>query len=178
MSHDYSDYVEPTSEDSLAELSRLADLQLEAQVEVERAKAALKDREKELREIAEVRIPELMEEMGIETFTTTSGVKISVKEAIRASILVANKGRAFRWLRDNGHEALIKRIVKLQFGMGQDEQAQEAIDRLGPDYDIDDDCKVEPMTLKKFVREMLEEGQEVPEDLFSVHRQRVSNIKV
>jgi len=178
MTHDYSEFTEPTSDDALAELSRLADAQLEAQKAVARAEQDLKDRQAELRRIAEELIPERMEEMGIETFTTTSGVKISVKEQIRASILAANKAAAFRWLREEGHEALIKRIVKLQFGMGQDAQAQEAIDRLGPDYDIDDDCKVEPMTLKKFVREMLEEGQEVPEDLFSVHRQRVANIKV
>lgn len=176
--HDYSDYIDrPQSEDALAELSRLADAQLEAQVAVERAEEELKARKQELAEIAEVQIPELMEKMGIETFTTTSGVKISVKEQIRASILAAHRGAAFRWLRENGHEALIKREVKVAFGMGEDELAQETIEKLG-DLPVEDKSSVHPSTLKKFVTELLEAGAEVPEELFSVHRQRVSNIKV
>lgn len=178
MTHDYSDYVDrPKSTDALAKLSRLADAQLEAQKNVARAEDELKARKDELTDIAETQIPELMESVGLEEYTTTSGVKISVKEKVRASILAAHRGAAMRWLRDNGHEALIKREVKVTFGMGEDEQAQEAIAKLG-DLPVEDKSAVHPATLKKFVTEMLNSGSEVPEDLFSVHRQRVSNIKV
>jgi len=176
--HDYSDYIDrPQSEDALAELARLADAQLEAHKAVARAEVELTKRERELRDIAEVAIPELMEEMGIETFTTTSGVKISVKEQIRANILAANRGAAFRWLRDNGHAALIKREVKVAFGMGEDELAQETIDKLG-DLPVEDKSSVHPSTLKKFVSDRLADGKDVPEDVFSIHRQRVAAIKV
>lgn len=175
--HDYSDYIGPTSDDALARLSQLAEAQLEAQISVAKAERGLKAWQEELRQISEVHIPELMEELGVEEITTTSGIKLAVSEKIQASILAANKAAAFRWLRENGHEALIKRVVRVQFGMGEDELAQEAIDRL-KDLPVEDDSKVHPSTLKKFVKELLSEGQEVPEELFSVHRQRVANIKV
>jgi len=178
MSHDYSDYTDkPASEDALAELSRLADQQMDKAVEVEKAEAELKRVTDEYRQIAEVDIPELMQELGLEEFKTTSGLIITIKEAVRASILAAQKAAAFRWLRENGHGALIKRVVKLQFGMGDDELAQAAIDKLGDDYDIDDDSSVHAGTLKKFVKEMQAEGKEVPETMFSIHRQRVAGIK-
>jgi hypothetical protein len=177
MSHDYSEHVQPQSEDGLAQLSRLAEEQLERQKAVAAAEAELEKRKDELRDIQEVTIPELMEELGIETFTTSNGLKVSVKEDIRASILAANKAQAFQWLRDNGHSAIIKRIVKVQFGMGEDEQAEQAIEALG-DLPVEDESNVHWQTLCRFARELLSEGQEIPEELFSVHRQRVSKIKV
>ena len=177
MSHDYSEHVQPQSEDGLAQLSRLAEEQLERQKAVAAAEAELEKRKDELRETAEVAIPELMEELGIETFTTSNGLKVSVKEDIRASILAANKAQAFQWLRDNGHSAIIKRIVKVQFGMGEDDQAEQAIEALG-DLPVEDESNVHWQTLCRFAREMLSEGQEIPEELFSIHRQRVSKIKV
>jgi hypothetical protein len=177
MSHDYSEYAKPQSEDALARLSRLADQQLEAQRDLATAEADVKRAKKALADVAEVAIPELMEELGIEDFTTTSGVKISVKEKVRASIIAAQKAAAFRWLRENGHEALIKRKIEVQFGMGEDAQAQEALAALG-DLPVKDDSSVHAQTLAKFVRELLAEGKDVPEEMFSVHKQRVSNIKI
>lgn len=177
MSHDYSEYTKkPQSGDALARLSDLANQQMDKAVEVERAEAELKRLTDEYRQIAEQDIPELMEELGIEEFTTTSGLKISIKEKVRASILAAKKAQAFQWMRENGHAGLIKRIVKVQFGMGDDELAQETVEML-KDLDVEDESSIHNGTLCKFVREMQAEGKEVPEALFSVHRQKVAGIK-
>ncbi|MCP4897733.1 MAG: hypothetical protein GY906_12240 [bacterium] len=177
MTHDYSDFVdEPVSEDSLKRLSELAEEQLQRQVEVEEAKTALKDAEERLRQVAWFDIPELMQELGMETITTLSGVKVDISQETRASIRAPKKRAAMQWLRDNGHEAIIKREVKLQFGMGEDEIAQGVVDTLG-DLDYSDDSNVHSSTLKKFVKELREAGLDVPDELFSVHQQRVSKIK-
>ena len=177
MSHEYEDYVKPVSADALAQLSTLADRQVSAQQAVKQAERQVEIEKANLREIAEVQIPELMQKLGMEKFTTTSGLTVSVQQKVRASVLAAKKAEAMKWLRDNGHEALIKRIVKVQFGMGEDAKAAEAIAALG-DLPVEDDSSVHAQTLAKFVRELDDEGKTVPEELFSVHRQRVSQVKI
>ena len=178
MTHDYSEFTKPQSEDALARLSVMADEQLQKQLDVAVATKALKDAKEELDQVSMFDIPELMAELGIEEFQTTSGLKVSIKEKVRASILKATQIQAFMWLRENGHAAIIKRIVKVQFGMGEDEMAQKAIETLLKQaLPVEDNSSVHPSTLAKFVREMFENGAEVPEELFSVHRQRVAGIK-
>lgn len=180
MTHDYSKFTDAPKDDtgdSLARLAEMADEQVRRQNTLATAEAEVKSAKEELRQISEEAIPELMESLGVETFTTTSGVKITIKEIIRASILKPKQHQAFAWLRKNGHEALIKRVVKLQFGMGEDELANETVKKL-EDLDLEDNSSVHAATLKKFVKELLEEGKDVPEDLFSVHKQRVSSVKI
>lgn len=178
MSHDYSDYTKPQSEDALARLSVMAEDQLQKQLDVAIAEKALKDAKEELDQVSMFDIPELMEKLGIEQFQTTSGLKVSIKEKVRASILKATQHQAFAWLRENGHAAIIKRIVKVQFGMGEDVYAQQAVEALeAQSLPVEDNSSVHPATLAKFVREMQEDGAEVPTDLFSIHRHSVSTIK-
>lgn len=174
---DYSEYVKPQSEDALAQLARLADDQVKCQMDLDEAEAQVERANAALKQVAEVAIPELMQTLGIETFTTKTGLKITVKEDVRASILKEKKEHALAWLRDNNHGALIKRVLKMTFGMGEDGEAQQALDLLAG-YEVDDDAGVHPATLAKFVRETLEVGQEVPEELFSIHKQRVAKIQV
>jgi len=177
MSNDYTDYQKPVSDDAMAKLAKLAQDQLDCEQRVESAKQYLKRAEDELRTVAEVSIPELMDEMGMTEFKTKTGLKIIVSEKIRASITAAKRNQAFKWLRDNGHAALIKRVVKVQFGMGEDAQAEAAIKKLG-DLPVEDDSSVHNQTLVKFVGEMLKDGRDVPEELFNIHRQRFTKVKV
>lgn len=178
MSHDYSEFTTPKDMgEGLAKLSEMADEQVRRELVLAKADKAAALAKEELRQISEEAIPELMMTMGIETFKTTSGITINVKETIRASVLKATEAAAFAWLRANGHAALIKRKVALQFGMGDDELAQATLDKL-EGLDVEDKSSVHSGTLAKFVREQLEEGTEVPEDLFSIHKQRVSKVKV
>ena len=51
----------------------------------------------------------------------------------------------------------------------------QPIGRLG---EVDDVANVHPSTLAAFVREKLREGEELPLDLFGVHRQRIAKIEV
>lgn len=174
----YEKYAKrPQSEDKLAELSQLAEEQLAKQQAVADAERALKERKEELRQIAEVAVPELMDSLGIENFTTTSGIKIKVGTKIRASINAQNQRGAFDWLREHGHEAIIKRELKMTFGMGEDEQAQEVIKKLDG-MPVQDKSAVHPSTLVKFVGEMLEAGHDVPAELFNIHQQRITKIDV
>ena len=66
-------------------------------------------------------------------------------------------------MRSNGFEDLIKNTVTASFGRGQDNQVSELIKvcvkKFGFNYNKKE--KVEPMTLKAFVREQVEGGKEI-----------------
>ncbi len=172
----YLDYVQPTSGGELSQLTALAESQAVAAAKVADLEALLNKAREELRDIAERQVPELMDQIGIGEFKTTSGLKITVSETIRASIPKAKAPLAFAWLKANGHAAMIKRVVQVAFGKGEDERADELREKLAGEFSVEDKASVHPSTLAAFVREKLRDGEEVPLDLFGVHRQRVSKI--
>ena len=176
MEHDYSGHERALSEDKLTRIGELAEEQLRRMITVASCEDALKKAQTELKAISEEALPELMQEVGMESFKLASGQKISINEKLRASIIAAAKGRAFDWLREQGHGALIKRVVSVQFGMGEDDIAEEAVALLG-ELPVEDNASVHNGTLVKFCNEALASGVELPDDLFSLHIQRVAVIK-
>lgn len=176
----YLEYVSPAaSGGELAQLAHLAELQAQAQARVADLEAQLNSAREELRDISERQVPELMDQIGIGEFTTTSGLKVKVDETIRASIPKAQAPRAFAWLKEHGHDAMIKRVVSVSFGKGEDDMAEALQNRLIQDhYEVEGGASVHPSTLSAFIREKLKAGEEVPLELFGVHRQRVSKITV
>ncbi len=175
----YLDYVQPTaSGGELSQLTQLAERQAAASALVLDLEAQLNKAREDLRDIAEREVPELMDQIGIDEFKTTSGLKIKIDETIRASIPKAKAHLAFAWLNANGHGAMIKRVVSVAFGRGEDDKADDLRGRLMDDFEVDDKSSVHPSTLAAFVREKLSEGEEVPLDLLGVHRQRVAKVVV
>jgi hypothetical protein len=107
--------------------------------------------------------------MNISTLKLADGTSVEVKPVYGASIPVAKKEDAFKWLRDNGLGDLIKNEITVAFGRDEDNKAQQyAVLAQGQGYEPVQKLKVEPMTLKALVRERLESGQEMPSDLFNV----------
>ena len=178
MSEDYSAYAPaPTSDGELARLTKLAEEQAAAEAKVADLEAQLTKAREEVRDLAEFKVPELMDQIGMSEFKTASGLKIKVVETIRAGISVANAPAAFAWLKEHNHAAMIKREIKLSFGRGEDDKANKLIERLeGEGLHPDDKASVHPSTLAAFVREKLAKGEEIPLDLLGVHRQRASKI--
>ena len=56
-------------------------------------------------------IPTMMQEMNISTLKLADGSSVEVKPVYGASILVAKREGAFKWLRDNGLGDLIKNEI-------------------------------------------------------------------
>ena len=176
--NEYLGYVQPTSGGELAQLQRLAEEQARAEAKVKRIEADLNEAREQLKDLAERQVPELMDQIGIPEFKTNSGLSIKIAETIRASIPKARAPEAFSWLKNNGHAAMIKRLVSVAFGKGEDDQAEELRLKLAKDYEVDDVASVHPSTLSAFVREKLSEGEDIPLDLLGVHRQRVAKIEI
>lgn len=160
---------------SMERLTELARLQVAAESDVAQAEEWLKMAKEALRVINENALPELMDQMGMETFTTKDGIKVDVKETIRASIPKAKAPEAMGWLRANGHNHMIKRQISVI--ANSDKQGEEIV-QLVKGYEFTDNATVHPMTLGAFVREQMEAGADLPLDLLGVFRQRVSKVQV
>jgi hypothetical protein len=98
------------------------------------------------------------------------GSSVEVKPFYAARIPQAKVEEAFQWLRDNGFGDLIKNNVTLTFGRSEDNVAKSLVDELKKKgHNVNQTEKVEPMTLKAFVREQIQAGRNVPSDLFGVY---------
>ena len=114
-------------------------------------------------------IPTMMTEMNISTLKLADGSAVEVKPVYGASIPIAKREEAFKWLRDNDLGDLIKNEVTVSFGRNEDNKAAEyAVLAQGQGYQPIQKLKVEPMTLKALVRERVESGKDMPSDLFNV----------
>ena len=122
------------------------------------------------RDLEERIIPEMMQEAGVSLLKLSDGSTVEVKPFYAAKIPESRVEEAFSWLRGKGFEDIIKNTVTASFNRGQDNQVSELIkvcDDHGFNYNKKE--KVEPMTLKAFVKEQVEGGKELPFDLFGVY---------
>jgi len=167
-------------EDQLEQIVTLAELQLDyvaRLVELDEETREVKDR---LRQVSERELPDAMDEAGVEGFTLKDGRKVSIKVEYYASIPKDKQPLAFSWLRERGHDGLIKRNVTAKFGKGEDGLAEAFVAWAREHYfvPIDDKQSVHHQTLKAFVREQMEDGIEIPQDVFGVHVRNVAKIGI
>ena len=114
-------------------------------------------------------IPTMMQEMNISTLKLADGTSVEVKPVYGASIPADKKEDAYTWLRENGLGDLIKNEVTVAFGRSEDNKAQQyAVLAQGQGYEPVQKLKVEPMTLKALVRERIENGLDMPSNLFNL----------
>lgn len=176
---DYSEHMEAPSEDVLAKITTAADELASVQARIKKAKKDIKLLEEEERELSEKTLPELMESVKLKKVTTASGVPVEVGEKIRTSLPKATAPEAFAWMEDHGHGSLVKRTFVIKFGRDDEKWAdkfeRDCKQRKKP-LDLARDKKVEPATLNKMVRDLLDRGVEFPTELFGVFRQKVAKI--
>ena len=123
-------------------------------------------------------IPTMMSEMGLSHLKLIDGSTVDVKPNYSANISVANREKAFQWLRENGLGDIIKNEISVSFGRNEDNKAADyaaLAEERG--YQPTQKLKVEPMTLKALVRERLEAGKEMPTEIFNVFVGNKTTIK-
>lgn len=163
------------SNTELAEVSSLVSAILDVEGEVESLELALKERKEKLAQLKERELPDLMNQIGLSSFKTADGKKVSVKKDYKNTII--NEEEAFRWLEETGNSSIIKTELKLNFGKGERELCQEA-EKLLSDNNLSFNKKegVNAMTLNAFTREQLEHGIQFP-DCFSIYTVNKVTIK-
>ena len=139
--------------------------------EITKEETLLKQKKERADKISSEVIPEIMESMKLKTLKLQDGSAIEVKEVYSATIPVANRERAYQWLRENDLGDLIKNEITVSFGRGEDDKAtQYASLAEGQGYQPQQKLKVEPMTLKALYRERAESGQDLPSEHFNLFK--------
>ena len=138
----------------------------------------LKSTKKEFDHLSGEVIPTMMAEMGLSHLKLMDGSSVDVKPNYSASISIANREKAFNWLRENGLGDIIKNEISVSFGRNEDNKAADyaaLAEERG--FQPTQKLKVEPMTLKALVRERIEAGKEMPTEIFNVFVGNKTTIK-
>jgi hypothetical protein len=154
-------------------ISALAKKQLQLEQKVVDAEAKVKEAKEALDVIAVKELPTAMEEAEIETITLDDGSSISVKPSYQASISKANEAAAFKWLKEHKLDGLIKHEVKIPFAKGEEKEAKRFLQWAQKNLKnqaFTDKKAVHAGTLKAFVREQIENGENLPMELFGVFK--------
>lgn len=118
------------SDESVSGIAGLAKRAKMLEKELEDLGASLKEKEEQYRNLTEVSIPEAMAEAGMKKFVMEDGSMIDVKPFYGASIPKARQAEAFKWLRDNGFDDIIKNTVSVRFGRREDELCSRLLELL------------------------------------------------
>ena len=107
---DQSEVIDPTKLSEVVE--QLQTVSNEIAVQEQKVKD-LKDQQKQL---SNIRIPTLMEEMNLKTLKMKDGSELSIKDVYSATVKADKKYEAYKWLRDNGLGDIVKNTISVAFG--------------------------------------------------------------
>ena len=174
---DESEALDSINTETTKNLSGLVRQLRVVEQEVEEAETLLKTLNSERQKLSTQMIPDLMDEMGVER-VDVDGLTVTKKQIVAASIPVDKRELAFDWLRERGLDDIIKNDVVCSFGRGQDNLAKDAFWTL-KDKGLEPSTKthIHPMTLKAFVKDRVEQGQEIDLDLFGAFLTNAVEIK-
>lgn len=145
---------------------------------IETLEKDLKKAKEALLKLTDQDMPALMAEMGISSLTLDDGAVVKVTQTYGASILVDNRPKAYDWLRDHGYDDIIKNTVMCQFGRGEDDRAKDFADFAAENgYAPEQKTEIHPQTLRAFVKERIENGDEFPMELFGAYVGQRATIK-
>lgn len=160
---------------SVAQMARRAK---SLEKEIEDYETELKQRKEQYRKLTEEVIPEALTSLGLKSFKMDDGSSIEVKAFYSASITEARRAEAFQWLREHGFDDIIKNTISVRFGRGEEALCAQAVETLrNAGYPVEQAEKVEPMTLKAWVKEQVEKGREFPSELFGAYIGQKATIK-
>tara|TARA_R100000479_G_C6341424_1_gene185480 strand:+ start:284 stop:862 length:579 start_codon:yes stop_codon:yes gene_type:complete len=159
-----------TDNAGLKTIAELAEKIQSQEQQIANTEEDLKKQKEELRKLQNEELPMLMQEIGFKKFELEDGSSVNIKEIYAGSISQANKEKAFNWLRENKFDDIIKNTVTTAFGKGEDTAAQNFMDiaeQAG--YTPVQKTEVHPQTLKAFIKERVEGGDEFPMELFGAY---------
>jgi len=159
-------------------VTALAGLLIGTAARIERIEAELAAARADYLRVEREDLPELMREVGLSHLTLTNGVEVIVSEEVTASITEERRAAAHAWLREHNFGGLIKTLVTVPFGRGEEEDARRLASRIAEEHEVALTETVHPQTLKAFVKEQVEDGKPLPFDLFGVHPFSRAKIKL
>jgi hypothetical protein len=163
--------------DKLQQLTDKANELEDVEAEISRLEVELARAKKRSETIREKELVTLMEDVGMETFRTKSGLTIELGDKMYGHNLNATHAVALKWLRDHDQGGMIKTLLGIPFAKGSEADADALIDRLaGEGIVATKNVEVNAQTLKAAVRRMLEDGEAVPLKTLGIHTKTVAKV--
>jgi len=156
------------SDEKLASLSKLAHEQHAIEQDIAQIEANLADKKKLYNEISEIKLPEVMDELGIDQFNLANGIKVKVSPFYSGKI---TDTKAYTWLEENNEADIIKGEVVIPFPKGFDKQKLRMIVKVAEELGLSANVgeQVHPSTLRAWIKDMIQSGQQFPRELFNVY---------
>ncbi len=166
----------------------------EVQEKIAVVEADLKKLQEEEHQLESKDLPDVMISCNVKDFTFDDGTGITIKDIMKANIptsaaiekalgdekdeLIERRKDAFKWLRENDGEPLIKNILAFEFGKGQDNIVGDFIAQ-AEELEIPHlrEEKVHAATLEKFLKGKTEKGVNVPVDTFKIYTGKKAVVK-
>tara|TARA_Y100000401_G_C8243119_1_gene184113 strand:+ start:140 stop:721 length:582 start_codon:yes stop_codon:yes gene_type:complete len=137
------------------------------EVEIADLESQLKDLKKEHLKLTDEDLPQMLAEIGMSEFKLDDGSAVTIKQTYGASIRVDNREKAYEWLRQKGHDDIIKNTISCRFGRGEDDQASAFHAFASKEgFPTEQKTEIHSGTLRSWVRERVEKGEEFPMELF------------
>ena len=141
----------------------------------------LRKLKEQYRQLSEEDLPQKMTELGMQDLRLEDGSRITIDMFYATRINKNNRDAAHAWLREQGHGDIIKNQVSVSFGKGEDDTALETMALLEKEGLFPDQKEsVHPSTLKAFVKERIESGDNAftpdTQKLFSVYQGKRTKI--
>lgn len=166
------------SDSALSRISQLATMQVELEGELDIAEQKVKDIKVRLEKVCGNLLPEAMAEAKMEEFKMITGQKVTVKDEIQCSVPKKRKGEIMKKLREIGQEDLIVNKISVDIEKGHDNLAG---DLMGHAEDLGLLATraetVNTASLKKFLREQLDDGEDIDLPFFGAFQLRRTKIK-
>lgn len=182
MSEMAADSPDNKTVDSTDKLKYLTDLckQLEdQQEELKEAEDTVSKIKDKVHYLSSVVIPGVFEELGVKKLTLLNGREVKIDTDWVGSITEEKSLAAFNWLEENGHGAIIKKNLTIDLKKGESETATKIREWLVTNkiFSFKEKPSVHHSTLKSFIRERKEAGDDLPDELFGVYQIKETKIK-
>jgi len=168
------------NDEKLKQLSVLAQRFTETKKDILVAEENVSKLKESLKQIRESDLPDMMTSLNMNQFKLTDGTLIAIKDDVFASIKSDKNIEALQWLDDNGLGDIIKHKISISFNRGEHDDAEKFKEMFGQSFkqELDEKSTVHPQTLKATAKEMVNSGQNLPDDFFSVYEAKVANVKI
>lgn len=180
MTMDLTEEIKVTTE-GLLQISELAQEQVQIENDIDEITRSLKVLKKKLLKISADMLPEAMANCGLKDFTLDTGQSVFIKEGISMSAPKAEdkKLACNAWLVENEQGALIKSEIVLMYDKGERDKFLAAkallVDNGIEEFKITEGFNT--ATVKAVLKELAEQGIDVPFELFGAYKYKQAEIK-
>tara|TARA_R110000751_G_scaffold66248_1_gene135241 strand:+ start:2083 stop:2664 length:582 start_codon:yes stop_codon:yes gene_type:complete len=180
LEQDAKSQKEIPNDEKFKQLNTLAKRFIDTKDDISVAEENVSKLKESLKQIKENDLPDMMSSLNMDQFKLTDGTVIAIKDDVFTSIKADKNIEALQWLDDNGLGDIIKHKISISFNRGDHEDAEKFKEMFNGSFkqELDEKSTVHPQTLKATVKEMVNNGQTLPDTLFNVYEAKIANVKI